>query len=390
VASILHVDMDAFYASVEQRDHPELRGKPVIVGGPSRRGVVSAASYEARPFGVRSAMPIGEAMRRCPHAIVVPVHMERYQEVSAAVFEIFHRVTPLVEALSLDEAFLDVSASRSLFGEAPAIARRIKDTIKSELGLIASAGVAPCKFVAKIASDLEKPDGLVVVEAARVKDFLAPLPIERMWGVGAKTAPRLREHGFFTLGDLAAAPAHALEALLGVWGAQVRELARGNDPRTVDPGRAAKSIGAETTHEHDLHDRADISRALLGHASRVAQRLHHEGLHARGVVVKLKYSDFSLRSRRVLLAEPIRDTGSIHRAADELLRAFPARTLGVRLTGIAVTHLTEGPLAPTLFPDVAQKKRDKVEGVIADVEAKWGGRLTRAALLEKGPSKRRS
>jgi DNA polymerase-4 len=380
--------MDAFYASVEQRDAPELRGRPVIVGGPSRRGVVCAASYEARPFGVRSAMPMGEAVRRCPQAVVVPVRMRRYVEVSASVFEVFRRFTPAVEGLSLDEAFLDVTASRSLFGEGVDIARAIKASIRDELGLVASAGVAPCKFVAKIASDLEKPDGLTVVEPSRVREFLAPLPIERMWGVGPKTAPRLRQEGYATLGDLAAAPAHALERLLGTWGAHVRELARGNDTRSVDPERAARSIGAETTHEQDLTVRADVARALLGHASRVAQRLHHEGLHARGVVVKLKYSDFSLRSRRVLLPEPVADTESIHRAAEALLAAFPASRLGVRLTGIAVTHIDEGPPPPTLFPDVARARRTRVESVIADVEERFGVGLTRATLLE-GPRRPR-
>jgi DNA polymerase IV len=388
VPSILHIDMDAFYASVEQRDNPELRGKPVIVGGPSRRGVVCAASYEVRPFRVRSAMPMGEAIRRCPHAIVVPVHMARYKEVSTQVFEVFHRFTPLVEGLSLDEAFLDVTASRSLFGEPRSIARAIKDAIRSELGLVASAGVAPCKFVAKIASDFEKPDGLTEVGEADVVSFLAPLPIERMWGVGPKTAPRLRECGFATLGDLAAAPAHTLERLLGTWGTHIRELARGNDPRRVDPERAARSIGAETTHEHDLHDSADITRALLGHAAKVAQRLHHEGLYARGIVVKLKYSDFSLRSRRVLLPEPVVDTGSIQRAAEGLLRSFPASKLGVRLTGVSVTHIEEGPPPSTLFPDVARAKRTRVEGVIADIEARFGVGLTRAALLDDVPPRK--
>jgi DNA polymerase-4 len=388
VAGILHIDMDAFYASVEQRDDPSLRGKPVIVGGPSRRGVVCAASYEARPFGVRSAMPMGEALRRCPQAVVVPVHMDRYKEVSEQVFEVFGRFTPLVEGLSLDEAFLDVTASRSLFGEARSIARAIKDAIRAELGLVASAGVAPCKFVAKIASDLEKPDGLTVVEDHAVVAFLAPLPVERMWGVGPKTAPRLREHGFLTLGDLAAAPAHALERLLGSWGTHIRELARGNDPRRVDPERAARSIGAEVTHEHDLTDPEDIRRALLAHAAKVAQRLHHEGLHARGVVVKLKYADFSLRSRQLTLPEPVADTGSLKAAAEELLRGFPRSRLGVRLTGIGVTHLGEGPVPPTLFPDVAREKRTKVEGLIADIEGKFGGTgLTRASLID-GPARK--
>ena len=388
VADILHIDMDAFYASVEQHDDPSLRGKPVIVGGPSRRGVVCAASYEARPFGVRSAMPMGEAVRRCPQAVVVPVRMRRYQEVSAHVFEVFRRFTPLVEGLSLDEAFLDVAASRSLFGSGVDIERAIKQAIKDELGLIASAGVAPCKFVAKIASDIEKPDGLTVILADDVTAFLAPLPVERMWGVGPKTAPRLREQGLLTLGDLAASPAHVLERLLGSWGTHIRELARGHDPRSVDPDRAASSVGAETTHEQDLTDPADIRRALLGHASRIAQRLHHEGLHARGVVVKLKYSDFSLRSRRVLLAEPFVDTGTIQHAAEELLAAFPRSLLGVRLTGISVTHLDEGPPPPTLFPDAAQVQRAKVESLIASVEGRLGVGLTRASLLEGGSPKK--
>jgi len=388
VPAILHIDMDAFYASVEQRDAPELRGRPVIVGGPSRRGVVCAASYEARPFGVRSAMPMGEAVRRCPEAVVLPVRMHRYREVSGQVFEVFRRFTPLVEGLSLDEAFLDVTASRSLFGEATEIARAIKGAIRSELGLVASAGVAPCKFVAKIASDLEKPDGLTVVAEAEVRGFLAPLPVERMWGVGPKTAPRLREHGMATLGDLAAAPAHTLERLLGSWGTLVRELARGEDPRRVDPEREARSIGAEVTHEHDLRQRDDILRALLAHASEVAQRLHHEGLHARGVAVKLKYSDFSSRSRQVLLSEPVADTGSIHAAAERLLGAFPPCSLGVRLTGVSVSHLGEGPPPPTLFPDVARDRRARMEGVIASIEERLGVGVTRATLLEGGPPRR--
>ena len=383
VPEVLHVDMDAFYASVEQRDDPALRGRPVIVGGPSRRGVVCAASYEARPFGVRSAMPMGEAIRRCPEAIVVPVHMGRYKEVSESVFGIFRRYTPLVEGLSLDEAFLDVAASRSLFGEAHVIARAIKDAVKNELGLTASAGVAPCKFVAKIASDLEKPDGLTVVEEGRVREFLAPLPIERMWGVGPKTAPRLRELGFATLGDLAEAPAHTLERLLGAWGTNVRELARGNDPRRVDPDREARSIGAEITHEEDLTDRADIARALLGHAGTVAQRLHHEHLSARCVVVKLKYADFSRASRQTMLPDPVADTGSIYGAAERLLDTFPNSRLGVRLTGVTVRQLVDGPPPPTLFPDVAREKRTKLEEVIATVEGRFGAGLTRAALLEK-------
>ena len=244
--------MDAFYASVEQRDHPALRGRPVLVGGPSRRGVVTAASYEARPFGARSAMPMAQAIRLCPEAVVVPVRMDRYVEVSAQIFAIFHRYTPLVQGLSLDEAFLDVTASQSLFGDGASIARQIKDAIRRELELTASAGVAPCRFVAKVASDLRKPDGLVVVREDEVRAFLAPLPIERMWGVGQKTAPKLRALGFATLDDFARADGAQLEHLLGSWGRHVQSLARGDDDREVDPHLAAKSVGAESTYEHDL------------------------------------------------------------------------------------------------------------------------------------------
>ncbi|HWL86674.1 MAG TPA: DNA polymerase IV, partial [Polyangiaceae bacterium] len=248
--SIVHVDMDAFYASVEIRDAPALRGKPVLVGGAKRRGVVLAASYEARVFGAHSAMPMAEAMRLCPQATVVPPRHERYAEVSRKVFAIFERYTPLVEGLSMDEAFLDVTESRSLFGDGAAIARAIKSDVSKELGLTASAGVATSKFVAKVASDLKKPDGLVVVPEDRegVAAFLAPLAIERMWGVGPKTSPRLRALGICTLGDLASCDERVLDDMLGSWGRHVRELARGIDPREVEPDRAAKSVGAEETY----------------------------------------------------------------------------------------------------------------------------------------------
>jgi DNA polymerase-4 len=385
VRQILHVDMDAFYASVEERDAPELRGKPLIVGGASRRGVVLAASYAIRPMGVHSAMPMAQALRLCPHAVVVRPRMDRYAEVSASIFEIFRAFTPLVEGLSLDEAFLDVTASQSLFGDGEAIARLIKGRIQKELGLTASAGVAPSKFVAKIASDLRKPDGLVVVREGEVASFLEPLPIERMWGVGPKTAPKLRELGFSTLGDLARGKLAVLEQTLGSWGIQVRALSRGEDPRDVDPDRAAKSIGAEQTYEHDLFGREAIEKTLLEHAARVAQRMVKESLSARGVVVKLKYADFTLRSRRTMLPEPVSDTGSLHAAARALLAQFPADRRGVRLTGVSVTHLSEESPPVTLFPDVRAEKGRKVEELILRVEGRLGARLTRAALVD-GPT----
>ena len=380
---ILHVDMDAFYASVEQNDDPALRGRPVVVGGRSRRGVVCAASYEARKFGVFSAMPMGEALRRCPVAVVILPRMDRYAEVSAAVFDIFHRFTPLVEGLSLDEAFLDVTGSQALFGDGQSIARAIKDAVRADTGLTASAGVAPCKFAAKVASDLEKPDGLVVVREGEVAAFLAPLPIERMWGVGPKTAPRMREAGFATLGDLARADPRRLERLLGSWGLHVHALARGEDPRSVDPEGLAKSIGAEQTYEEDLTCRAALARSLLDHAARVARRLVHEGLTARAVTVKLKYADFTLRSRQITLPAAVCDTQSIYDAACELLDKFPRGSGRVRLTGVSVSHLSGDPPEPTLFPDRAAEKRRRLEEVVSSVAARFGGEgITRATLLD--------
>jgi len=388
--TVLHVDMDAFYASVEEKDNPELRGLPLVVGGQSRRGVVAAASYAARPFGIRSAMPMAEALRRCKDLVVVPPRMDRYAEVSAQIFEVFGRFTPLVEGLSLDEAFLDVTRSRSLFGDGATIARLIKDAIRAETGLTASAGVAPCKFVAKVASDLEKPDGLVVVTEEAVRSFLAPLPIERMWGVGPKTAPKLRSLGILTLGDLAVAKASDLERQMGTWGTAVRALARGEDDREVDPDREASSIGAEVTFEYDLVDKPAILRTLLEHAARVAQRLLHSGMTARIVVVKLKYKDFTVRTRRVTLDEPVADTGSIHAAAARLLDRFDDVARGVRLTGVAVMGLSDVE-QPTLFPDQAAAKRRKLETLISNVSDKFGAvPLTRAELLgeRSGPAGR--
>ncbi len=377
--------MDAFYASVEQLDNPALRGKPVIVGGPSRRGVVTAASYEVRPFGVRSAMPMAEALRLCPHAIVVPGRGERYAEISHSVFEIFRRYTPLVEGLSLDEAFLDVTASRGLFGDGETIARSIKNAIRNELGLTASAGVAPAKFIAKIASDLRKPDGLVVVRPDEVREFLRPLAIERMWGIGAKTAPKLRAAGFATFGDLAASDERTLERTLGRWGTQVAALARGEDSRDVVANRAPKSIGAEETFEHDLTRREDLEHALLGQTTRIAQRMVHEGYLGSTVVVKVKYADFTVASRRVQLSEPVADTDTIFGAARELLDRFDLAGARVRLTGVSMTDLARSRTQTALFPDPRIEKRDKLERLTAALNDRYGdGAVQRAALVEKG------
>ena len=377
--------MDAFYASVEQRDDPRLRGKPVIVGGRSRRGVVLAASYEVRPFGVRSAMSMAEALRRAPRAIVVPPRRDAYELASAAVFAVFRRYTPLVEPLSLDEAFLDVTASHALFGDGEAIARMIKRDVRAEQQLTASAGVAPCKFAAKVASDLRKPDGLVVVPPDAVAEFLAPLPVERMWGVGPKTAPRMRAIGYATLGDLAAAGEEALERALGRWGLQAGRLARGQDDRDVNPHGEARSIGTEETYEEDLRGADAIGRTLLAHAGRVARRLIREELCARTVAIKVKYADFTVRTRRLTLPSPAQDTDAIHEAALSLLARVPLESRRVRLTGVSVSGLVAGPPERTLFPHEASARRRKVEEVSAQIADRFGDEraVTRATLLAK-------
>lgn len=381
--TILHVDMDAFYASVEQRDDPSLRGRPVIVGGRSRRGVVAAASYEVRRFGVRSAMSMVEALGRCPHAVVVPPRMSRYVEVSRAIFDIFRRFTPLVEGLSLDEAFLDVTGSRRLFGDGVTIARQIRRAIREEQSLTASAGIAPNKFLAKIASDLDKPDGLVVVAPESVREFLAPLAIERMWGIGKKSAPALHAADFHTIGDLADRPPGALERVLGPERAlQVRQLARGIDRREVIVARAPKSVGGEETFERDLTTREAIADILLHQCGRVAARLFRQGLWAEVVVVKIKYGDHQTITRRRTLPAAVADTDTLFEVALELLAEIPRISRGVRLAGVSATGLTDRPPAPQLFGDEERDKRQRIEELTQGLRDRFGSAgLTRARLL---------
>jgi DNA polymerase-4 len=381
--TIVHVDMDAFYASVEQRDDPALRGRPVVVGGPSQRGVVTAASYEARRFGVKSAMSMVEALRRCPDAVVRAGRHERYAEVSEQVFAILGAYSPLVEPLSIDEAFVDVTESRALFGDGEAIARAIRARVRDELGLTASAGVGPSKFVAKIASDLRKPDALVVVRADEVEAFLAPLPVERMWGVGPKAAASLRGLGLRTLGALARAGPEALERHLGAWGRSVHALARGHDERPVVPEREASSIGAEETFGHDLSSREALEERLLGQAARVARRLVARGLFAHVVTVKVKYADFTLVTRRARRDEAVCDARSLHETAKALLARAWHEGRPVRLTGVSASELVHGP-TPTLFPDAEVAKRAKLEALVSQVSERFGeAGLSRATLARR-------
>lgn len=358
--TILHVDLDAFYAAVEQRDDPALRGKPVLVGGSARRGVVASCSYEARTFGIHSAMPMAEALRLCPQAIVVPARHGRYGDVSAQVFAIFHRFTPLVEGLSVDEAFLDVTASRSLFGGGEIIARRIKDAIRSELDLTASAGVAPIKFAAKVASDLRKPDGLVVVPAGEERAFLLPLPVSRLWGVGPVTQQQLERAGLRTIGDVQRLDEGELRRAFGdSLGPHLFVLANGLDPREVEAERQARSIGHELTFAEDLRTQDEVHGVLLQLAEMVGRRLRREGVRGGVVRLKLRYGDFTtlVRQRK---GTPTDDDQVLYQTARELLAAAWERARGVRLLGITAAQLVAGgvPAQGSLFaPAPRQRER---------------------------------
>ena len=330
--------MDAFYASVEVLDNSSLRGKPVIVGGGVKRGVVSAASYEARKFGVHSSIPVSKAMRLCPHGVFLPVRMERYKEVSDRVFGIFRRYTPLVEPVSLDEAFLDVTASMRLFGPPEEIARRIRTEVREETGLTVSAGVASSKLVAKIASDMNKPDGMTVVPRGKEQEFLAPLQVGRLWGVGEVTRSALAELGVQKIGDLAGMPEEAIVKKLGNHGAHLHRLANGIDDREVEPEREIKSMGREETFDEDLLEIFDLRRQLLDIATRTAARLRSHGLRGRTVTLKVKYSDFRLVTREVTLPLGIDDGGEIFRQALLLLEKTAAGKKPVRLLGIYLSN----------------------------------------------------
>jgi DNA polymerase-4 len=384
VRTILHVDLDAFFAAVEQRDHPELRGKPVAVGlgGPNDRGVVSAASYEARKFGIHSAMPIRTARRLCPDCIFVPVDGAKYQRVSREVMAILRRFTPLVEPISIDEAFLDVTGSRALFGDGEAIARLIKQAVRDELELTISVGVAATKLVAKIGSDLRKPDGLVVVEPGTEAAFLAPLPISRLWGVGPSTATALRDFGVATIGDLAALDRAALVRRFGKHGATLVDRAHGVDSDPVDNPDAAKSVSHEHTFDEDTADPEVLERTLLAMAEGVSGRLRHAGLKAGTVTVKIRDSGFHTVTRQRGLPEPSDLTEPIWRAAVELarpeIRGKRIRLLGVAASGFGVREQLG------LF-EAGDERQRRVVRAADEVRERFGTRaITRARLLRTG------
>jgi len=377
--------MDAFYASVEQRDFPDLRGKPVIVGGHPKRGVVLAASYEVRPFGVRSAMPMVTAVRKAPMAIVVPPRMSAYAEASDAVFAILSTVTPLIEPLSLDEAFLDVTASRQLFGGPAKIAADLRARIAAEIDLPSSAGIASVKFVAKIASDLAKPNGQLEVAAGEERAFLAPLPVSRLWGVGPKTEAVLLKLGLLTVGDIALAEPDWLQRHVS-GGRDLWDLACAIDPRKVIPDREAKSIGSEDTFDEDVSG----SDALLPHihaqSLRVARRVRAAGRKATVVQLKLKLADFTLLTRRTTLHEPTDDGQMIYRAASALLSA-ERLVQKVRLTGVSAQSLVTQGGQLSLFE--GDRRAGRLNAALDRIHDKFGPAALTTADLSDSTDKER-
>jgi len=378
--AILHVDMDAFYASVEQRDDPSLKGKPVIVGGTTGRGVVAAASYEVRKYGVHSAMPMSTALRLCPHAVCVKPRIHHYKAVSNEIFAIFHDVTPLVQGLSLDEAFLDVTASQALLGDAPVIARSIKQRIHDKTAITASVGVAPNKLIAKIASDLEKPDGLTIVPPALVRQVLDPLSVRRLPGLGRKTGARVEAVGIRTLGELRTASDALLFPIFGRYTQRIRERAAGIDDRPVHADHDEKSISAEDTFHHDIDDRKVLQAHIARLADLASARARNKGLAAACVAVKIREHDFSTFTRQRAVAPATDDGRAIARVAAELLSRWLAMHPGakLRLLGVALSDLS-----PSKQLALFEAEQPRVDAVMDEVHERFGpGALRRASSIK--------
>jgi len=381
-ATVLHVDMDAFFASVELLERPELRGKPVIVAHDGPRSVVTAATYEARKFGVNSAMPLAIAKRRCPQAIILPPHFDRYQHYSSMVMAICDELTPAVERLGIDEAFLDVAGARRHIGGPIEVATILRRRVLDETGLVCSVGAAATKFVAKLASSRAKPDGLLVIPKESTLDFLHPLPISGLWGVGGKTEELLGKHGLRTIGDLAGTPVNVLTSMLGAAaGAKLHDLAWGIDPRTVQPRAVEKSIGHEVTFETDVTDPGVIRRELLRLSGMVAVRLRGSGAEARTVVLKLRFGDFTTITRSRTLAEPTDLGRRIYDEISEVYAAVGKEHARVRLVGVRAEQLSEAGGGQMSLWDDDDGWRE-AEDVMDAVSARFGrGSVTQASLL---------
>ena len=387
---IIHVDMDAFFASVEQRDDPRLQGKPVIVGGRAEnRGVVAAANYAVREFGVHSAMPTATAMKLCPGAILLKPRIDYYGEISQHLRGIFNRYTPLVEPLALDEAFLDVSGSERLFGRPEQMAREIKEVIQVELDLVASVGVAPNKFLAKLASDLEKPDGLVVVREEEVDEFLDPLPVGRIWGVGAATGRVFDRLQIRTIGQLRERSLEDLRSRFGKTGEQIWRLARGIDGRKVVPDRQAKSISNETTFAVDIEDPEILESWLMDLSEQVTRRLRGAVLKSRTVHIKVRYDDFETITRSISVAEPIDSTTEVWGLVRKMMKErLPVRPLRVRLLGVGVSRLDRsGQTQGDLF-DQSGGQASRLDGVTDEIRRRFGNHaVARGITSVRGSSR---
>jgi DNA polymerase-4 len=373
---IIHVDMDAFYASVEIRDRPELADRPVIVGGrPDQRGVVSAANYIARRFGVHSAMPTATALRLCPQAVVLPGRHRLYADISQQLHAIFERYTPQIEPLSLDEAFLDVTASIRLFGSAPEIGRAIKQAIFDELKLVASVGVAPNKYLAKLASDVDKPDGFVVVKEEEVADFLAPLPVSRIWGVGKVAAKTFEKLGIKTIGQLCAYPPQLLRQHFGSSGEHFLQLAHGIDDRPVVSEREAKSVSNETTFAVDISDEEVLLEWLHGLTEQVTQRLRGQGLKGRTIQLKVRFADFTTLTRSQSLEVATDVTAKVWKIIRELFyNRLPFPLQPVRLVGVGVSSFDEKAhgAQPDLFDEVNEGRQKKLDQLLDSMQSRFG------------------
>ncbi|QPL06261.1 MULTISPECIES: DNA polymerase IV [Actinomyces] len=380
--NILHVDMDAFFAAVELLEHPELRGRPVIVGGADGRGVVSAATYEARAWGVSSAMSMAEAMRRCPQAVVLPVRHGVYSRVSAQVMEVLGEVTPVLERVSIDEAFLDVSGSRRRMGSPVQIAHWVRTQVRGRLGLPASVGIASTKFVAKLASSHAKPDGLLLVPAAATQDFLDVLPVGAMWGVGDKSARELARWGITDVRTLAATDVRRLERILGTAAAHhLHDLAHGIDPRPVTVSREEKSVGTESTFFDTITDREDARRVLLDQCHQCAARLRQVGTRGRTVVLKARGADFVTVTRSRTLSAPTDLARDIFAVIEALFDALPQPPGGFRLLGVRVEGLSRADDGVQLLLD-EDPRRGAPERAADAVRARWGrGAVAPASLL---------
>lgn len=372
---IIHVDMDAFYASVEQLDNPDLVGKAVIVGGdPKKRSVVSAASYEARKFGVHSAMPTSQAIRLCPNAIILPVRMKRYSELSQQIHAIFQKFTPEIEPISLDEAFLDITGSLQLFGSAEKVGRDIKQQIKEQLGLVASVGIAPNKYLAKNASDLDKPDGFVIITEENKQQILDPLPVSRIWGVGKITEKALKSKGIKTIKHLRETPAEILQGILGDQTPRMLRLAQGIDNRKVESSREAKSISSEETFAVDVMDKEILLGVLLNQVEDIAQRLRTNDLEARTITLKLRYDDFRTVTRSTTFDCPTNTTKTLWQEGKKVFLVWHKKSAGpLRLLGLGASGLQKaGSGQKMLFAEPEREKQERLDKAFDDIRGKFG------------------